>query len=450
MSFTLKAFIHKWEARWLQLVGAPAEFKIETRSFHAISVLSLLILVILLPFNIWIGLFEISLLVAVLIVLQAVLYYLSRFRGLYLFSAICYVPSVYTTLIITFYYNAGSYGAAVPLFFLTFMLLIAITPRKLHWLITIVHMLIAISLLTLEKLIPGWIAPAYRNENDRFIDLVSTYIVTISFIYFTIRYLWSNYAREHALAAQRLSAIEKQNKELETINHEKNKLFSIISHDLRSPINSLQSYLELLSVQALNPEERAHFEHVLLNMTKNTSDMLYNLLTWSNNQMEGVSAELKEISLAGTLAGMLEVEQAIAQKKEITLTYTLDPARKVTADPDMLQVVVRNLVNNAIKFTHPGGSISVSAATRDRTCTISVSDTGVGIDPAKQADLFQLKNRQSFGTNNERGVGLGLLLCKEFVELQHGRLWFETSPAGTTFYVSLPAAGGASDGAGSS
>jgi two-component system sensor histidine kinase/response regulator len=447
MSFTFKTLVRNWEAQWSELVGSPSEFKIETRSFHAISILSFLILLILLPFNIWLELYPISALVSLLLVLQGFFFFISRYRNKYLLSLACYIPSVYITLIFTFYYNSGSNGPAMPLFFLTFMLLIAITPMNRHWLITLLHMGVAISLLTLEKIFPEWIIFSYRNADeipvismstDRYIDLVSTYMVTISFVYFTIRYLWGNYIREHALATLRLTAIEKQNKELETLNQEKNKLFSIISHDLRSPINSLQSYLELLSSQTLNPEERKHFESALLNMTKNTSDMLYNLLTWSNKQMEGVSAELKKVELHETLSNLLEIEKAIAAKKDITLEYSFTPDQRAKADPDMLQLVIRNLVNNAIKFTHPGGKITVKAENRNNTCTISVADTGIGIDPAKQAELFQLKNRQSFGTNNERGVGLGLLLCKEFVELQQGRLWFETAGKGTTFYVSLP------------
>src|SRR5690606_10540492 len=102
-------------------------------------------------------------------------------------------------------------------------------------------------------------------------------------------------------------------------------------------------------------------ESALLNMTKNTSDMLYNLLTWSNKQMEGVSAELKKVELHETLSNLLEIEKAIAAKKDITLEYSFTPDQRAKADPDMLQLVIRNLVNNAIKFTHPGGKITVKA-----------------------------------------------------------------------------------------
>ena len=430
--------IKKMDSLWQHLLGPNSDFNIEKRAFHATSILTLLVLTLLLPFNMWIGLMNIVLVMVIAICIQAILYYLSRFRKQYYASIALYAIGTYITLIFTFYYNAGSNGPAIPLFFLAFILLLNVTPKRYHWLIVVTHVLTVISLLVTEFLYEGWVPPAYSHKTDRLIDLVSTYIISISFIYFTILYLRNNYVRAKKLAIARLADIEKQNKELESINREKNKLFSIISHDLRSPINSIQGYLELLNAEALAPEARAQLEGSLLDMTRNTSDMLYNLLTWSNTQMEGVGVHLKQVRLLDTLDNILKVEKIIAERKGISLEYDIDPAQTVQADEDMLQLVIRNLINNAIKFTHPGGRIFVRADSDGAVCTISVKDTGIGIPPEKAAGLFQLKNTHSFGTHNERGVGLGLVLCKEFMELQKGGIRLKTSPSGTTFHVSIP------------
>ena len=129
----------------------------------------------------------------------------------------------------------------------------------------------------------------------------------------------------------------------------------------------------------------------------------------------------------------------MASKKDIDLTYDVDPAISVVADSDMLQLVVRNIVSNAIKFTPAGGRVDVSTKLINNECRISIADTGRGIAYEQQDDMFTLKARSTFGTANEKGVGLGLILCKEFTEQQGGRISFESIPGhGSTFFIFMP------------
>jgi two-component system sensor histidine kinase/response regulator len=312
-----------------------------------------------------------------------------------------------------------------------------LSPPRHHWIVVITHITVAQSLLVAEQVMPEAVRQTYKSINERYIDLISTYVVTICFIFFMIRYLRSNYIREHKLAVQRLKSIEKKNRELEQINQEKNRIFSIIAHDLRSPIDSIQSYLELINMQALREEEKEMFNRSLLDLTQHTSDMLANMLLWANTQMNGASVHLRETYLMESVRDILDMGKAIAAKKGIMLEYTIDAQQMVITDTDMLGVVLRNLVNNAIKFTHPGGKIRVAATSDRDICTLSVSDTGIGIDPEKMEHLFTLKGEASFGTQNEKGVGLGLILCKEYIEMQGGTIRVSSSGAGTTFYVTL-------------
>lgn len=431
----------RFEEPFRKLVGHAADFSIESRAFHTVCVLTMAILLILLPFNIWLQTYMLVSLILVLTLFLSIAFYLSRYAGNYKAGLRIYLFFAHVSLIAAFYYDSGSHGPTLLLFFLSFMLQIVVTPRSQHVWIAVTHLFIAITLLSLERAYPDLIPNVYKTENERFIDYISTYVVSIGFVYGTIIYLRNNYMRERKIAILRSHAIEKQNKQLEDLNNEKNKLFSIISHDLRSPLNSIQSYLEVLGTQGIPDEDKAYFEGSLHDLTKNTSDMLYNLLVWSKAQMGGIKLSLKELPLYGSLHNILVVEKSIATKKGIDLIHDIDEDIAVLGDSDMLELVVRNLLNNAIKFTQAGGNIRISAGIESEVCTISIADTGIGMNQETQADIFKMKHVNSFGTNNEKGVGLGLALCKEFVELQGGRIWFDSMEgSGTTFYVSLPSA----------
>jgi signal transduction histidine kinase len=155
--------------------------------------------------------------------------------------------------------------------------------------------------------------------------------------------------------------------------------------------------------------------------------------------MDGVVVKLSDMNLSDTLKNTLEMERIMALKKDIALTHYIDPAINVVADNDMLQLVIRNIISNAIKFTEPGGEVNVSAELLRNECLISVKDNGRGIPFDQQRDIFTLKARSTFGTSKEKGVGLGLLLCKEFTEQQGGRISFDSTPGrGSTFYIYMP------------
>jgi two-component system sensor histidine kinase/response regulator len=294
---------------------------------------------------------------------------------------------------------------------------------------------------------PDWISNSYDNRESRFWDLSSAYVVVVIVLYYTITYLRRNYDYEKRSASEKADAIElqnrhiiKQNQDLERINSEKNKLMSIIAHDLRSPLSNIQNYLELVTEYELDTAERRMVEGDLLKVTRRTMDMLGKLLAWSKAQMDGVNVKLSYVNLRDALYNTVELEKSIALKKGIKLIPELDWDIRIVADSDMLQLVIRNLISNAIKFTMQGGQIFFKAKQIGSECWLIIRDNGVGMSAEKQSELFSLHAQSTFGTGNEKGVGLGLLLCKEFTELQGGRIWVESAPGeGTAFFVSMPA-----------
>jgi signal transduction histidine kinase len=199
------------------------------------------------------------------------------------------------------------------------------------------------------------------------------------------------------------------------------------------------SYLEFLNEVDLEAAEKQKFEADLLNVTRNTNELLTNLLSWSKSQMDGMSVRLESINVKQALTQTLEVLKAAAAKKNIALNYNIHPSLDITADRDMLQLITRNLVSNSIKFSSSGGEINVDCILAEDNCVLVVQDKGEGIPVEEQKKIFTAKTAPRYGTREEKGVGLGLVLCKEFTELQHGKIWFESRPGeGSAFYVSLP------------
>ncbi len=431
---------------WNKLFGDPVEFSIENRAFNAVSVITLLMLLMALPVNYFINLSEQNIIVLTALIIQSYFYYQSRFNKKYQKGVFVYALVSYLILGFTFCYNSGSQGPALFYFIITFLLLFSLTRGKYFGLWLSLHILAGTFLMVCEYYKAPWIHFTYTSNTNRLTDIGATYIVTIVFVFFITNYLRKNYESEKHLAEERSDAIEKQNlqilaqnQQLEHLNEEKDKLFSIISHDLRSPLNSIQGYLELLNEQDIDENDKEMMKRELLDLTKNTSDMLLNLLSWSKAQMQGVKVQLKPMNLDNTISQALEFQKSIAAKKGIQISYNNVQTLDVVGDHDMLELVVRNLVNNSIKFTKPGGIISISVKRKGTEAELSIKDNGIGISELQQKELFTLKSKSTYGTTNEKGMGLGLLLCKEFIELQNGRIWFNSAPGnGSEFNIALP------------
>ena len=165
--------------------------------------------------------------------------------------------------------------------------------------------------------------------------------------------------------------------------------------------------------------------------------MLHNLLSWSKAQMTGgARVNLSRLNLFDVVADCLPVQQAAADLKSVRIHTQIDESLTLHADVDMLKVVIQNLVNNAIKFTPNGGEIWISSSSDSGTVRLHIADNGIGIPLDRQENLFTFHATSTYGTNKEKGVGLGLILCKEYTELQNGRISFRCRPgSGTEFTI---------------
>jgi signal transduction histidine kinase len=426
-------FFTKW---WEKLIGDTASFSMENRLFNAISVFTLAALVFALISNTVLGISSLYIIMTAL--LQCVLYYYSRFKKRFGVPAIIYCFATYSYFIMNYFYNAGIEGPTLMGFISSFMLIVALGPLAWHRFWVVLHIAVVSCLVLLEYFHIGRYEQ-YANRQDHFMDMGVSYLISLTIMYFVIVHIRNNYMKEKHLAEQYAASILKKNEELEELNQVKSRLFSIISHDLRSPLNSVQGYLELLTDGSFSESEKSNIQQQLLNLTKHTQDMLFNLLSWSKSQISGNVVELHSVNVSRTLAGTIEILQSAANKKNIKLISYVDPTVQINADADMLQLIVRNLIHNAIKFTGTNGEISIKTYKNGKQVCISVKDNGIGIPVDKQASIFSSKLKSAQGTNKETGIGLGLYLCRELAELQNGKIWFTSQPGqGSEFVFAVP------------
>jgi len=439
-------FRTKISSRWANLTGDPSVFPLEYRIFHALCMIMVIAMAITIPVNLIISEWVAAGLCVVAGFVFAFFFYRSRFGGkvrgsIFITAVICNA-----LFFINYFYNSGISGPNDVVFSLALYLIIFITPQKQHKYWLSANVILLLTMHVIEYYYPNLVPYNYLNRSDRFFDVTAAYLIGVCIMYFTIRNVRHSYDFERLQVEEKRKDIEgqhqyilAQNEQLEHINSEKNKLMSIIAHDLRGPLSNIQNYLELVGEYGLDKEEREVVESDLLRVTQSTLNMLSKLLIWSKSQMDGVVVKLGDLNLNETLKNTLEMERIMANKKDIDLTYEIDPIMSVVADSDMLQLVVRNIVSNAIKFTPANGRIDVSTKRINNECRISITDNGRGIPYEQQSDMFTLKARSTFGTSNEKGVGLGLILCKEFTEQQGGRISFESTPGkGSTFYIFMP------------
>ncbi|MBT8394643.1 MAG: tetratricopeptide repeat-containing sensor histidine kinase [Bacteroidia bacterium] len=233
-------------------------------------------------------------------------------------------------------------------------------------------------------------------------------------------------------------AILIQSKKLEETNVVKDKLFSIVSHDLKDSVSSIKAFLDLLKEGSLSSKEFNDLIPELSENADNASLLLYNLLNWSKSQMESLEPKPEYFNIQEVFKDKIKiVEQKVEKKKIILMDETI--ADTIYADRSMVEIIVQNLLTNAVKFCNSGDIISISNQVINGRCQFFIKDTGVGISKENQEKLFKSNSFTTIGTTNEKGTGLGLTICKELIELNHGKIWLESSlNMGSKFYVELP------------
>lgn len=271
-------------------------------------------------------------------------------------------------------------------------------------------------------------------------------IIAITLLYIRKQHVHARIAQAEIQARKMAEEeLEKTNRELKEISLQKDRFLSILSHDLRSPFNSLIGFSDLLveEIAEKNMPELYEYACIVQQTANSTYQLLDNLLTWSRLQMNNMSVSVQTLNLAREIQEVYDILVVMAARKSIRIKSEVGEDANVSADRNMLHTVLRNLVANAVKFSMPDSEVTISAARKPPFYTIRITDTGIGIPAGFRDKLFSAdpELRSTPGTQQEKGHGFGLLLCQSMVEMSGGRIWIEsTSESGTTIAFTLPVA----------
>lgn len=236
--------------------------------------------------------------------------------------------------------------------------------------------------------------------------------------------------------------LEKANQELKELNRQKDKLFSVISHDLKNSVSGILGVFDLIleDYETLSKEDLLEYLELLNNRAKSTAELLEDLLLWSKNQFQKIDLNPEKLNLAAITNTVFDSTLSLADDKGISLKNRVPDQVSIVADTNIVKTVLRNLVANGIKFSHPGGEVIVDAKQTGDDVEISVTDRGVGIDKETLEKILDGEtNFTTEGTRGESGSGLGVDLCQNFVELHGGTLRVKSEPGkGSTFLFTLP------------
>ncbi len=248
------------------------------------------------------------------------------------------------------------------------------------------------------------------------------------------------FARTNVILAKQKRELQEKSEHLEAVNHDKNRLFGVISHDLRGPIANLGGLLELIAQEDLSQEEFQSLSGKLNTHFGHLSASLDNLLVWSSNQMRGVTPKPALFDVSDACDEVLDLLKPVARDKHITVQNLIPDRTMAHGDAEQIKIALRNLVGNALKFTPQDGVVTISSTKGfGSSLQISVADTGIGMPRELQERLFKAgEDFTTFGTKGERGTGLGLNLCRDFIQANNGKFWFDSKPGhGSTFYFTL-------------
>ncbi|MBI1939366.1 MAG: PAS domain-containing sensor histidine kinase [Ignavibacteriales bacterium] len=236
--------------------------------------------------------------------------------------------------------------------------------------------------------------------------------------------------------------LKKSQDELINLNQAKDRLFSIIAHDLRSPFSALLSFSEFLAddIDNMERDEIKSFSEKIHESAKNVFTLLENLLQWSRIQSGKIPYQPSKFNMNSKIEQVINLLRNNAENKKIIITNNAESTSFVFADEDMIFSVIQNLLSNAIKFTREGGSITFNSLLNNEHWKFSVTDNGVGISEEDLEKLFRVDSHHTtYGTNEEKGSGLGLVICKEMIERNKGKIWVKSKKGeGTSFHFTLP------------
>ncbi|WP_177192285.1 sensor histidine kinase [Chitinophaga arvensicola] len=332
-------------------------------------------------------------------------------------ALLCISVLVYTFTGV-YFHNGAEY-------FLLSILFVVILIYDNKWVVGSVSVLIITAFMLIVFMPQSWyLAPPVPPERVWINVATSLIFLVVSLSFF--KHIQSDYQKE----------IEQQRQTLVSMNKDKEKLFSIVAHDIRSPLATLEGLLDMFQRGQYPREDMEEAAAILYKKVSQLGATLDNVLRWSTRSMKGIQTRPDDFLLAPVVTEVLHFFDLIIQQKQITISLQIPVSTTLYADRDQVSVILRNLFSNALKFSYPGGTVEMTAVITDDEVLIIVTDHGMGMSPQQMRGLFTSQQHPGYGTGGERGTGLGLLLCQEFALQNGGMIEVDSIPEnGTSFTV---------------
>ncbi len=369
-------------------------------------------------------------------VVLSIFYYYFRFEFQYTKFIRPLIMVILVSLSYLWIFIVGINGT-IDLFLVTILILtLIIVPNNHKRYLLLIYLGLVTVLFAIEYYVPMSIFK-YKSREDLIIDKYIAVITNSYIVYFVIKVLNYNYTKERL-------KVEEKEQILKELNSTKDKFFSIIAHDLRNPLYGFREMSSMLydNYNHLDAAELKEYLELLKNSSNSIFALLENLLEWSRSQQGLIHFNPIDFNLSFIVNNCIELLNLSATKKRILILNKISDSLTITADPNLITTVIRNLLSNAIKFTPVDGEIEIGMLSVDSKSynTIYIKDSGIGMTQEIMDKLFKIdKSITSKGTVGETGTGLGLILCREFVEKHNGKIWVESEVGwGSTFYFTLP------------
>lgn len=412
-------------SKWNFLKGESDTHSLESRIYNSVCIASIVIIAYNVIFSLILGKFIWTLITCLLLPVQFYLYYLSRFQSKTQLSATVYILIIHLFFAYSYTVSGGIGGSSLLSFITVYFAILAANPRKRYFFWTSYHIALVLGLITWEFYHPDFISSGYISRAEQFIDISSTYLVTILLLLACLSYIINNYTIEKIKAEQKSA-------KLDQLSKTQKRLIHIISHDYRAPLRNIHRYLELLENETLSKEERKLLTADLKQTVNFTNNLLLGLLKWNPEDTRSLNLSMDRVNLQQVLSDTLQLYGGIARGKNIELTHSISHSLEVVVNSEFLELIIRNLIDNAVKFSNEGCHITLKAISQKEHVLIEVTDNGDGIPETIQEEILA-KWDEEFTANSSQGIGLKL--AREYALAMKGNLSFKTSSAGSTFQL---------------
>lgn len=432
--------ITKIKQLWNKVTRQDTELDMEIRIFNAVSVITVIYLIGMAIINILESQILLSLVLTATAVVVSMVYGFVQKKREVTWGVRTLAAISYPILSINFYFNEGIEGPSSYVFLLIHLIILTISDRKEFWLWGIYNFLFFSALFYIDNFHPELIPESYGTLQIKFADHLITYISCIIGIGALISVLKWNYQKQKNISDEKSRAYEQVNISLTRSMEQKNKIIALISHDLKSPLISITRILEMIKEGELSEEETKSVQHQLYIQASNAQKLAESILEWATIELRSSEANLKPVNIKHKLEHILNVYHALAAHKNIHFSHSFSGSTDIVTDIERLSLIMRNLFQNAIKFTPEEGSIAFSFLNKGDELVFKVSDSGVGIHEEKIKMLFDKHFRSTRGTASEKGHGIGLFICQENAKKIGGHLSAASKLGeGSIFTLVLPA-----------